>query len=180
MGLKIIGFPIGINDPKYPRNRLIFNLCFVCSASLRTTQYEPIVRKLANYLIHLELEFGFLSDDQKKSKLPLILSQIKDQLNGNRVCSIAVCKASLPINSINDFCLPSTLSPLYNHPFESGPRTAGPTTGSRFSCACSSALHYSESMGSNDTTGYSTLNFIQTIFQLFSIKLCLFSGVTKE
>ncbi|XP_054161680.1 GATOR complex protein NPRL2-like isoform X2 [Oppia nitens] len=94
LGLKIIGFPIGINDSKYPRNRLIFNVCFVCNASLRTTQYEPIVRKLANYLIHLELESSFLSDESEKSKLPVILSQIKDQLNSNRVCSLSVSKST--------------------------------------------------------------------------------------
>ena len=152
LNLKIIGFPIGINDPKYPRNRLIFNLCFVCSASMRTTQYEPIVRKLANYLIHLELEFGFLSDDQKKSKLPVILSQIKDQLNTNRVCSITVCKFQMTRHQMFDISL--TDSPLNHYPSEGGPRSAGTTTGTRLSRAGSSAVHYSESMGFNDTTGY--------------------------
>ena len=28
LGLKIIGFPIGINDPKYPRNRPDFQFMF--------------------------------------------------------------------------------------------------------------------------------------------------------
>lgn len=52
---KIIGYPIHIENQKYPRNRLIFNLCFVCDATKRTVQYEPLVRKLANYLVKLEV-----------------------------------------------------------------------------------------------------------------------------
>lgn len=52
---KILGYPIHIENPKYPRNQLIFNLCFVCDASKKTMQYEPLVRKLANYLVKLEV-----------------------------------------------------------------------------------------------------------------------------
>lgn len=52
--MKVIGYPVGIDSAQYDRNRLMFNLCFVCDAKMRTIQYEPIVRKLANYLITLE------------------------------------------------------------------------------------------------------------------------------
>lgn len=53
--MKVIGYPVGIDSAEYDRNRLMFNLCFVCDAKMRTIQYEPIVRKLANYLTTLEV-----------------------------------------------------------------------------------------------------------------------------
>lgn len=52
--MKVIGYPVGIDSAEYDRNRLMFNLCLVCDAKMRTIQYEPIVRKLANYLTTLE------------------------------------------------------------------------------------------------------------------------------
>lgn len=53
--MKVIGYPVGLDSAEYDRNRLMFNLCFVCDAKMRTIQYEPIVRKLANYLTTLEV-----------------------------------------------------------------------------------------------------------------------------
>ncbi|KFM61099.1 Nitrogen permease regulator 2-like protein, partial [Stegodyphus mimosarum] len=87
---KIIGYPIHIENTKYPRNRLIFNLCFVCDSSKRTMQYEPIVRKLANYLVKLELEDGFLFQEDAKEQLPSIMAKIREELNANGKCSIPI------------------------------------------------------------------------------------------
>ncbi|KAG8197173.1 hypothetical protein JTE90_011331 [Oedothorax gibbosus] len=87
---KIIGYPIHIGNAKYPRNKLIFNLCFVCDSSKRTMQYEPIVRKLANYLVKLELEDGLLFQEQNKTQLPSIMSKIKMELNRNGKCSTVI------------------------------------------------------------------------------------------
>ncbi|XP_042895372.1 GATOR1 complex protein NPRL2 isoform X2 [Parasteatoda tepidariorum] len=95
---KIIGYPIHIENQKYPRNRLIFNLCFVCDASKKTTQYEPIVRKLANYLVKLELEDGFLVNEETKARLPGIMDNIRHELNKTGQCSI-------PINASNTIFL---------------------------------------------------------------------------
>ena len=92
MGHKIIGFPVGINNPKYERNRLMFNLCFVCDQSMRTVQYEPVIRKLANYLIDLENECEFLFNENHKSKLASFLPLIKNQLNANKALTISVSK----------------------------------------------------------------------------------------
>lgn len=87
---KIIGYPIHIENTKYPRNRLIFNLCFVCDPSKRTMQYEPIVRKLANYLVKLELEDEFLFKEHTKAQLPSIMDKIRDELNRTGKCSISI------------------------------------------------------------------------------------------
>ncbi|KAF8764221.1 GATOR complex protein NPRL2-like isoform X1 [Argiope bruennichi] len=95
---KIIGYPIHIENAKYPRNRLIFNLCFVCDASKRTMQYEPIVRKLANYLVKLELEDEFLFQEHTKAQLPSIMVKIREELNRTGKCSI-------PINASNTIFL---------------------------------------------------------------------------
>ncbi|RWS25154.1 nitrogen permease regulator 2-like protein [Leptotrombidium deliense] len=88
--MKIIGFPCGIDHQKYSRNRLLFNLCFVFEPTMRTVQYEPIVKKLANYLVHLELECGFIFNESTKAKLPELMTSIKHQLNETRSCILPV------------------------------------------------------------------------------------------
>jgi hypothetical protein len=51
LGYKITGFPVRIDNTKYARNAYYFNLCFVCDAWARTVQYEPVVKKLSEYLV---------------------------------------------------------------------------------------------------------------------------------
>src|SRR4051812_42556292 len=71
-GVKIIGFPVSLDDPRFIRNRYIFNLCFVCSPSKRTVQYEPLVKKLALYLRDLESECHYVTDDGYRKKIPAL------------------------------------------------------------------------------------------------------------
>ncbi|GLH15915.1 GATOR complex protein NPRL2, partial [Gryllus bimaculatus] len=81
---KITGYPVRIDNTKYARNAYYFNLCFVCDAWARTVQYEPVVKKLSEYLMMMEQESGFLSDENtsnEKLRLPLILQQILRDLN---------------------------------------------------------------------------------------------------
>lgn len=88
--MKVIGYPVGIDSTEYDRNRLMFNLCLVCDAKMRTIQYEPIVRKLANYLTTLEQETNFIRDETKKCHLPEVMSKILHDLNIKRSCSIPI------------------------------------------------------------------------------------------
>lgn len=97
--MKIIGYPSSIEDSKYPRNYLTFNLCFICIPNMRTVQYEPLVKKLAKYLINLELECNFLYNESTKSRLPSIMKEIMDQINFNRACVIPVSKFLVEIIS---------------------------------------------------------------------------------
>lgn len=91
LGYKIIGFPVGIDDSRFSRNRYIFNLCFVCEASKRTVQYEPLVRKLARYLTQLEYECKFLTKiDNNGESMQLMLCEIRTQLNSNNCCNYTV------------------------------------------------------------------------------------------
>lgn len=77
-----------ISDEKYPRNFLIFNLCFVCDSDARTVQYELVVRKLAEHLVTLEVEQNFLSTESNRAKLPKILGQILSDLNRGGLCTV--------------------------------------------------------------------------------------------
>lgn len=54
-GLKFVGCPVCIDNPKYKRNALIFNLNFVFSESTNTASYGAVVKKLAGYMIQLEV-----------------------------------------------------------------------------------------------------------------------------
>lgn len=98
LGHKILGYPVGIDNPKYDRNSLIFNLCFVCDSGSRTLQYESLVKKLSGYLVSLEMESGFLFHESTKSTLPSIMEQIMKDLNETGMCTI-------PINQSNTIYL---------------------------------------------------------------------------
>lgn len=91
MKLKVLGFPVCIEDAKFVRNNYIFNLCFVCDAGKRTVQYESLVKKVARYLLQLEKECCFLSNEEsKRQRLPVIMKEMRDQMNQHRFCSIEV------------------------------------------------------------------------------------------
>ncbi|CAG0917038.1 unnamed protein product [Notodromas monacha] len=95
MGYKIVGYPVAIRDKKYFRNFLMFNLCFVCRSKARTVQFEPVVKKLAEYLMTLEAEQKFLITKEKKALLPKFMTMIYNGLNSyTGTCSIAVDNAN--------------------------------------------------------------------------------------
>lgn len=50
-GFKILGFPARIEDNAYARNAYYFNLCFVFDAWARSVHYEPVIKKLTDYLV---------------------------------------------------------------------------------------------------------------------------------
>ncbi|KAH3819040.1 hypothetical protein DPMN_120770, partial [Dreissena polymorpha] len=107
LGHKIVGCPVYIDNKKYDRNALIFNCCFLFDCDTRTARYEPVVKKLAAYFTQLELESSFLSDEEKKSNIPSLLSQILQNLNKSGSCSM----------DVNDSCTISLkLSPLIEDP----------------------------------------------------------------
>jgi len=87
---KIVGCPVCMEDKKYERNILMFNLCFVCTAHSKTKPIEPVVRKLADYLTTLETESGFVSNEATKSQIQALIERILSDLNRTRRCSILV------------------------------------------------------------------------------------------
>ncbi|CAG5089780.1 Similar to Nprl2: GATOR complex protein NPRL2 (Drosophila melanogaster) [Cotesia congregata] len=86
---KILGFPVKIDDKKYARNAFYFNLCFVCDADARTVHYEPVVKKMSDFLMALEVENCFLSNvSVDKSRLTEILAQVMNDLNSHNMCTL--------------------------------------------------------------------------------------------
>ncbi|KAL3853694.1 hypothetical protein ACJMK2_017216 [Sinanodonta woodiana] len=116
LGHKFVGCPVCIDNPKYDRNALIFNLCFVFDAQTQTCPYDLVIKKLASYVTQLELESGFLSNDETKSTLPKLLTDILVKLNENGCCSIVMgelCTIYLKVspviedpNSVQDHDVP--------------------------------------------------------------------------
>lgn len=88
LSIKIVGYPVKIKHEKYARNAFYFNLCFVCDHYCRSVQYEPIVKKLSEFLIMLEMEYSFLSKEEFRPRLQLMLNKIITDLNESRQCTI--------------------------------------------------------------------------------------------
>ncbi|XP_020802134.1 nitrogen permease regulator 2-like protein [Drosophila serrata] len=89
MDVKIVGYPVGIQDQqKYVRNAFLFNLCFVCDSRARSVQYEPVVKKLSEYLIMMEEESCFLSREDDKRRLQNIFETVLRDLNERKVATI--------------------------------------------------------------------------------------------
>lgn len=86
---KILGYPIRIDDKKYARNAFHFNLCFVCDSTSRTVHYEPVVTKLSDYLIAMEIETSFLSSGSAPVKLSPMLKQVLVDLNTKGECALS-------------------------------------------------------------------------------------------
>eukprot|EP01137_Pigoraptor_chileana_P022833 Opistho-2@88196 len=112
-GHKIMGFPISIENKKYKRNVLQFNICFVFKTDADACAYELAVRKTARYLQALELECEFIFKPETKPQIQEILTTIFDGLNANGECII-------PVNDANTMYLklfPArfTPSPVRDH-----------------------------------------------------------------
>ncbi len=54
---KVVGYPVLIENPKYERNALLFNLCFVFQRGADTGSFIPVVRKAARVLKNIEVRF---------------------------------------------------------------------------------------------------------------------------
>ncbi|MBN3292271.1 NPRL2 protein, partial [Polypterus senegalus] len=94
MDKKLIGCPVCIEHKKYSRNALLFNLGFVCDAQAKTCTLEPIVKKLSRYLTTLELESGFISNEDSKAKLVPIMSILLEELNAKGECTLPIDKSN--------------------------------------------------------------------------------------
>ncbi len=51
----VMGCPVCMEHNKFARNALWFNVCFVFNSGTDTSIYEPVLRKLANTFIALEV-----------------------------------------------------------------------------------------------------------------------------
>lgn len=60
---RILGHPVCLRSPNYPRNEFLFNFCFVLDASTDFSPHLTVTLKLANLLCTLEEQSHFLSRD---------------------------------------------------------------------------------------------------------------------
>lgn len=54
--VRVLGFPVSLEDPEYDRNRFTFNICFVVSAAENPAIWEGLVRKTARFFEVIERE----------------------------------------------------------------------------------------------------------------------------
>nr|XP_034832492.1 GATOR complex protein NPRL2-like isoform X1 [Maniola hyperantus] len=93
LGSKVLGFPVRIDNKKYARNAYYFNLCFVCDAWARTVHLEPLVKKLTEYLLSMELETEWLSKQSLSGDakdLSGLMRQVMQDINSRRMCTLTV------------------------------------------------------------------------------------------
>ncbi|TMW65334.1 hypothetical protein Poli38472_007976 [Pythium oligandrum] len=93
--IKIVGYPVCIEDDKYHRNALLFNIAFVFDQGVDTASYRPILRKLGALVESMERESGFLSRGESKALLEHILPQILRDLSFSGECTIPVDAANI-------------------------------------------------------------------------------------
>lgn len=84
---------MSIDNRKYIRNALIFNLAFVFDEKFDGIAFEPIVEKIAYYLKKLEYEEEFLFIEEKKMRLPEILNDMREELNKNGSCAVSLTES---------------------------------------------------------------------------------------
>ena len=65
-GHKVMGYPLRVEDHKYHRNALMFNIGMVFDAGAETGIYEAVLSKIGNTFHTMETEASFLSDPEKK------------------------------------------------------------------------------------------------------------------
>ena len=87
---KFLGCSVGIENAKYSRNALLFNVCFVLDEEICTDKYEGVVKKLVAYLKTLEQESGFISQEATRNKIQFMLTAILHGLNRKGECNIKI------------------------------------------------------------------------------------------
>uniref|UniRef100_A0A1B0D8Y3 Nitrogen permease regulator 2-like protein n=1 Tax=Phlebotomus papatasi TaxID=29031 RepID=A0A1B0D8Y3_PHLPP len=81
-------------------NAFHFNVCFVFASTTRTVAFEPVVRKLTEYLIDLELSSKLLShvaDGDLFSCLQNLLTRVRNDINSNGVCLLQEGSTTIPL-----------------------------------------------------------------------------------
>ncbi|GAB5366167.1 hypothetical protein AAMO2058_001121500 [Amorphochlora amoebiformis] len=101
-GYRIMGYPVCIENSKYKRNALLFNLAFVfpTDVDLQAYNFTQTLTKLANTIQTLEHEASFLSNPETKKRLKLVLGDILESINKNGQSLIRIhpcCGLSLKI-----------------------------------------------------------------------------------
>ncbi|KAJ1501867.1 Nitrogen permease regulator 2 [Coelomomyces lativittatus] len=106
---KVLGFPVLLEDPKYPRNTALWNVALVVPLNEDAQGLQPIVVKIARVFLSFEMECQFITNPNTRPVLKSILSQILLDLNTLRECRISLT----PTTSLD-----LKLFPVYYNPPE--------------------------------------------------------------
>lgn len=100
LGIKILGYPVRIDNQHYARNAFYFNVCFVFEPTTRTIGYEPVVRKLSEYLLAMEHSCRILSHQYspiQMARLTRLLTQVRDDINSKKTCMLQEGSTLIPL-----------------------------------------------------------------------------------
>ncbi|CAM9349460.1 unnamed protein product [Chrysoparadoxa australica] len=114
-GLVILGCPMSIEDEKYDRNALLFNLglVFEKGTCTNTKPFQGALRKIAMTFRSMETESGFLFDESQSERLQHILKQVFWDLNTKGECSMLLNEANML--NIKLFMEPGVLWQVQDH-----------------------------------------------------------------
>ena len=70
-GVRVLGFPISLEDAKYDRNRFTFNVCFVLDEEDDVKPWRAIVEKTAKFFATIEEQDGLLQREEDLDGLKL-------------------------------------------------------------------------------------------------------------
>lgn len=107
---RILGHPVCLRSPNYPRNEFLFNFCLVLDASTDFSPHLTVTLKLANLLRTLEEQSHFLSRDTSPSntgKIYALCEILLEDLNN-------YCESMIPIDDANTLNI--KLFPTYAPP----------------------------------------------------------------
>jgi hypothetical protein len=121
-GLRIVSYPVCVENPKYERNQFIFNFALVIDENEDFSGYSTIVRKLALLFRNLEEQSGFLSSQESgdfhvespmtidlntsnddlhvKSKIYALCEMVFEDLNHYQECMIPIGKLAFASGSL--------------------------------------------------------------------------------
>ena len=85
---QVLSYPLRIEDDKYDRNALLFNVAFAFDADADVAPFNPVLRKLGQQLLVLERERGFLLTSSSRGRLPTIMRRILVGLNESGECAV--------------------------------------------------------------------------------------------
>lgn len=107
---RVLGHPICLRSPNYPRNEFLFNFCLVLDASADFSPHLTVTLKLANLLRTLEEQSRFLSRDSSPpntGKIYALCEILLEDLNN-------YCESMIPIDDANTLNI--KLFPTYAPP----------------------------------------------------------------
>lgn len=107
---RILGHPVCLRSPNYPRNEFLFNFCLVLDASTDFSPHLTVTLKLANLLCTLEEQSHFLSRDTSPpntGKIYALCEILLEDLNN-------YCESMIPIDDANTLNI--KLFPTYAPP----------------------------------------------------------------